>query len=65
MFKHLEMIECLRNVPQVMLRLLPPSGLSDQPRYTPRDLANSVPRIPQLDESELMEYQEISEEKEL
>lgn len=59
------MIECLRNVPQVMLRLLPPSGLSDQPRYTPRDLANSVPRIPVLEQSDELDYQEEkSDEKE-
>ena len=59
------MIESLRSVPQVMLRLLPPSGLSDQPRYTPRDLANSVPRLPVLDKEEELAYrEELSGEKE-
>ena len=52
------MIDKLRNAPKVLLRLLAPSGLSDQPRYTPRDLANSVPRIPIVAEDERMEYEE-------
>ena len=60
------MIESLRNVAEVALRLLPPSGLSDQPRYTPRDLANSVPRIPILEPSESLEFEEMkSDDREM
>ena len=53
-----DMIDKLRNVPQVLLRLLAPSGLSEQPRYTPRDLANSVPRIPVVSDEDRMELEE-------
>ena len=53
---HKEMIDILRSESRVTLRVLPPVGLKEQPRYTPRELANSVPRLPESipnDEREL------------
>ena len=44
---HKQMIEILRTESRVTLRVLPPVGLKEQPRYTPRELANSVPRLPE------------------
>ena len=43
-----EMIDILRSESRVTLRVLPPVGLKDQPRYTPRELAHSIPRVPTL-----------------
>lgn len=45
---HNDMIESLRSLPQVVLCLLPPSRLTGQSRYTPRDVWTLVPRLPTL-----------------
>ncbi|CAG5085095.1 Oidioi.mRNA.OKI2018_I69.PAR.g10808.t1.cds [Oikopleura dioica] len=45
---HNDMIECLRSLPQVVLCLLPPSRLTGQSRYTPRDVWTLVPRLPNI-----------------
>ena len=43
---HDQMITILRTEPVVTLRVLPPIGIKAQHRFTPRELSNSIPRIP-------------------
>merc|ERR1712176_1321670 len=44
------MISILRTDPVVTLRVLPPIGIKAQHRFTPRELSNSIPRIPIIDD---------------
>ena len=47
---HDQMISILRTEPVVTLRVLPPIGIKAQHRFTPRELSNSIPRIPIIDD---------------
>ena len=49
---HKDMIDILRTESRISLRVLPPVGQKEQPRYTPRELANSIPRIPTITDGE-------------
>ena len=49
---HKDMIDILRSESRISLRVLPPVGQKEQPRYTPRELANSIPRIPTITDGE-------------
>lgn len=61
---HEEMIEGLRSLPQVVLSVLQPTGLTGQSRYTPRDVWTLVPRLPDLHPEDTI-VEEVSTEEDI